>query len=438
MGLKDKIKIEALLNTYSVKDISNTFMQIDNRLMSLHECSTKDFLHLNSNFKNLFKQSKDISENIDSISDIFNRDINIDLYNQIRNFCIDFNTHTNTFEKKTFGTIALQKSISEKFSYLFFPVKNLAQDLMILKYLLANLTLLAPIDTSTPKEFNFDKNRIKEISEEITKNLKNLKKISSVSYSNHTQTKKYSSIKLLNILENIETKIDNLERKFVSNKNCIHRIRNKYDKSESNISDIVKKLQYNDIINQKMGHVQKTHSDLINELSMLNDKNDDANLLLEKAKFLLKIRDIAGLQAAQLIQANKEYQKAIEIIINNFMQVVDNMDVKIGVCGDRVIDKESQEVKLYNDILEHIDGAEEIFNKQYDQNEMLNKEIIVTNYQLAQAEDYFDELKKLNQELSNKVNLHLKNIEECSTVDDNLKNQLFKLKLYLQKLIIVS
>ena len=54
----NKIEIEALLNTYSVKDITNTFIQIDNKLMSLYECSADDFLRLNSDFKSLFKQSK--------------------------------------------------------------------------------------------------------------------------------------------------------------------------------------------------------------------------------------------------------------------------------------------------------------------------------------------------------------------------------------------
>lgn len=72
MAVKDKDKIEALLKTYSAKDISKTFIQIDERLVSLHECSANDFSQLNKDFKNLFNQLKVVSENIHDISDFFN------------------------------------------------------------------------------------------------------------------------------------------------------------------------------------------------------------------------------------------------------------------------------------------------------------------------------------------------------------------------------
>jgi hypothetical protein len=84
--LGDKIKIKALLETYSVKDISNIFSNIDNKLMSLHECSSDDFLKLNGDFKHLFKQSKIISDNVNLIFDLYNKNENIDSYVEIHKF----------------------------------------------------------------------------------------------------------------------------------------------------------------------------------------------------------------------------------------------------------------------------------------------------------------------------------------------------------------
>ncbi len=79
----DKIKIKALLETYTVNDISNTFTVIDNKLLSLHECSAEDFLQLNSDFKNLYKQSEIISENVNVIFSIL-----IKIKNYIRRFIL--------------------------------------------------------------------------------------------------------------------------------------------------------------------------------------------------------------------------------------------------------------------------------------------------------------------------------------------------------------
>ena len=64
-----------------------------------------------------------------------------------------------------------------------------------------------------------------------------------------------------------------------------------------------------------MEHIQETHSDLLDELMEFKDAENNEVNVHNQAKCFIRVRDIAGLQAAQLIQSNKEYQNAIEIII---------------------------------------------------------------------------------------------------------------------------
>ena len=88
--LKDELEgnslLNTLLNTYSVKEISNLFTQIDNNLMSLHNCSANDFLKLNSSFKEIFNQSKQISKNVNDIIDDFDSSRNELLIKEIENY----------------------------------------------------------------------------------------------------------------------------------------------------------------------------------------------------------------------------------------------------------------------------------------------------------------------------------------------------------------
>jgi antitoxin component HigA of HigAB toxin-antitoxin module len=69
----------------------------------------------------------------------------------------------------------------------------------------------------------------------------------------------------------------------------------------------------------------------------------------------LQIRDIAGLQAAQLIHANKEYQKAIEVISEKFLQVGNEMTVISDMCHKFMITGNSASQSHFIDIIDRIE-----------------------------------------------------------------------------------
>ncbi len=424
--LKDKIKVRALLETYSISDITNTFTQIDNNLLSLHECSADDFLQLNSDFKSLYKQSKIISENVEIIFDIYNTNKNKELYKEIHSFYDQLKTQADIFDQKISLTMEFLEELSNKLRFIFFPIKNFSQNLMSLKYLIANLNLALSITNDSSditdqfKLVEEKVNGLKLLSERISKSLNHLRKISKISYSNFSQVKNQSEINIEILLSGVNSGINSIEKKYTNNKECIPKIRRKTDKSADSISDIIKKLQYQDIIKQKMEHIQKTHRDLIGELSKFESTSEDEKHLNDKAKFFLRIRDIAGLQAAQLIQANKEYQSALEIIVNNFMQVGDNMKAISEMCGDITEDEKDDEVKLFNEIVEQISITENNFKNKFDQNKKLKNDISLIEHQIEQSENYFKVLKNLTSELNQNMELYFDNIKKQEPCDENI------------------
>ena len=328
----NKIRIGTLLETYSVKEISSLFTAIDKQILSLHECSSEDFLSLNNDFKILYKQSSTIANNVNTILNVFNTKRNKELYSNIHNFYDDLKSQFDIFDQKLQLSLEFLDQLSNQLRFVFFPLKNFGQNLMSLKYLLANLNLsLSESDNENGFE-NFRKieeriNKLKYFSERILRGINSLRKISKITYSNLTNIKDQNELNIEVFLNDIRDRINKIEEKYKKNEDCIPEIRKRSDKSAVSISDIIKKLQYQDIIKQKMEHIQQTHKDLINELEKFENAPNDEKHLNDKAKFFIRIRDIAGLQAAQLIQANKEYQSALEIIFNNFMQIGDNMKV---------------------------------------------------------------------------------------------------------------
>ncbi len=46
-------------------EIAIVFEQIDEQIMSLHKCSSDDFLMLNTNLKAIYKKAKSITQNIE-------------------------------------------------------------------------------------------------------------------------------------------------------------------------------------------------------------------------------------------------------------------------------------------------------------------------------------------------------------------------------------
>ncbi|MGC8803319.1 MAG: hypothetical protein ACP5PS_06050, partial [Bacteroidales bacterium] len=123
------------------------------------------------------------------------------------------------------------------------------------------------------------------------------------------------------------------------------------------VSAIITNLQYHDIIRQKIEHIQRTHHDIMVDLEkFLTGESDDA-FIHNKAKTYIKIRDISGLQAAQLIHANNQYQTAVQEIFKSLEEIGNNMIAINSMC-ENLVGKSGQSKKYYlENIVENLNGA---------------------------------------------------------------------------------
>lgn len=431
---EDRIKIKALLETYSIKEISTIFSGIDNKLMSLHKCSADDFLKLNDDFKKLYSQSKIISDNVNEVLALYDNNENISLYKEIHEFYDNLKNQIELFDNRITVTMKFMEELSSHLRFIFFPIKNYAQNLMSLKYLIANLNLtisytdqndnLAKISKSIDRSID----ELKLFAERISKNLNHLSKITKISISNFSLVKNQSEVNIEHLLSIVKSRIDIVEEKFNSNKHCIPTIRKKTEKSADSISDIIKKLQYQDIIKQKMEHIQQTHKDILNELNHFENIEPNDTHMNEKAKFFLRVRDIAGLQAAQLIQANKEYQSAIEIIINNFMQIGDNMKGISEMCGTINDTDQNSEIELFREITDQIKTTEEGLLTKFDQNKKLYKDVVLIDNQLKQSDIYSRMFKDLNNKLADLTNTLFVELKNVPGVSENISKAILQVE----------
>src|SRR5208337_2518300 len=146
----------------------------------------------------------------------------------------------------------------------------------------------------------------------------------------------------------------------------IPRLTESTQNTSSSIDKIITNLQYQDIIQQKITHIQQTHKDIINKIRDIKESEDGEINDQQREDWFVQIRDIAGLQAAQLIHANKEYQKAIEIISDRFLEVGKEMTEISVVCHQLIGNSSGSNTSYFETIREKLENAEyfsEIFKK---------------------------------------------------------------------------
>lgn len=404
---EDNENIENLLKALSTNEAVKLFSDIDKKIIQLLNCSTEDFFSLNNHFKNYHKESKNIAVNASNIIQIITDSTINNSFNNLKKFGEHFTNLTEIFSKHIeFIDIEIKKTIN-KFEELKIAHNNYRQNFTSLKLLLANLN----IDKLKEKSNDFSKTINNEI-EGITETIKTLisetdllieQFIHSASESNlllkNIKKENYNHIQKLN--DNIEISFALFNKKYNEASAMYPSLKDMTDKSATNISVIITNLQYHDIIMQKIKHIQRTHKEIISELQQYNDDENDQTVLHNKAKIFLKIRDIAGLQAAQLIHANKQYQVAITEISQNLEEIGNEMIVINSLC-ENLVGKSSNTQKYYlNNIIENL-------------NITLNYNNILSNF-ITNIKQHTQNLVNKNNEFSNlysKIHIQKKSIKE--------------------------
>jgi hypothetical protein len=320
--------LNEFLLEFPKKEIIDTINQIDTKIGSMHAISSKDFLYFNQLLKDYYKYIKQISEGNNQLIALINQDLLL-LTNQQKDIYID---QKRALEKTAF----LNQDLIDKliatlslFDFIVVPFNNFKQNLITLKYILANLRLhLSYIEMTDKQEFfEFIKilettidevhqiienanNQIENVTVEIIE-LKNAYNI--LNSSNNPLLPGYIEFigKMTNKLDLKEYLPDNL---FVN--------LNKYTQiCFSNLGEVITNIQYHDIIRQKMEHIQASHQELLKGLDSISIDTSKSEAIEEQLNFVVRIPEVTDIQVAQLLYTNKDYQNSIEKITTMLIDV---------------------------------------------------------------------------------------------------------------------
>ena len=395
-----------MFNDLSINEISSIFSKIDEQIIDLHNCSSEDFKGLYTDFKKYYSYSKGISENAIEIFNSLSEESNRSLFSELQSLYKDLNRFQVLSQENLNYTNSNFSAIKLLLEQLFIPIKNLKQNLSTIKFLIANINL-SDFDLSAQEEGDWDiiisKNNkiiddyrdncllsetfIFSLEAEIKKALSEFEKY----YSSNSKD-------LNHLLNNIHYGIIFFAEKHEEVKRQIPELTSKTESNSQNISDIITNLQYQDIIRQKIEHIQLSHNRILTELQGLYDINSSDSL--KESQLFQKIKDIAGLQAAILVSANKEYQLAIEKITKKFIEIGDDMLGITSICM-KLNDShdDSDEVHL-SGMLDRLNNSELVLSDFIERNKSYHEQVKMVKFPLHKTIEGINNLMDLSKQFS--------------------------------------
>jgi hypothetical protein len=396
-----------LLIAYSVNEIIQVLNEIDLKIVALHRCSSEDFLTLNDNFKNYYRESKTISGNASIVFEIVSGNTNEEFHSNLTTFNSRFCDLTANFESFIQQNGKLIDELFSQLNLLFVPLNNYRQNISTLKYLAANLTLNARYEEEQKSEIlKKDSNEMVELIENLKTRLHQFDLMLTHTRKNNSDILgrlaelRFTTLENISLIsERISSSINLLSKKHQEAVKKIPVLTKKTENSSAGIAKIITSLQYHDIIRQKIEHIQTTQKEILRELQQLDSKGSEQTKLHIQAKTFMKIRDIAGLQAAQLLHANKEYQMAIENITNRFIEIGDNTATISTLCLELSIYSEGSESTLFDEIRKNLEDANKLAINFSHGSKQFEKYLRVFYTEFTKVVGSFNEIQKLNKKL---------------------------------------
>ncbi|MCB8963938.1 MAG: hypothetical protein H6536_02720 [Bacteroidales bacterium] len=345
--------------TRDLHNITEKFRQIDQKILELLQCASDDFMGLNTNFKELFRSSSLLSKNASSIFDMLSDSDTRSMVEELELLYKELHKSHNPIVSQSVEGIDLTKEMHEIAGNLHLQVKNLNQNLLTLKFLLANLKITG---TGTPEQnspaisqltANYNKhiNQQKLREYQNDKSLERLHELIDESIIRVDTYYLQLSQQVSLVLDLLHTSIMLFADKQQEVSLRMPNLKSITERISESIANIITNLQYHDIIRQKIEHVQTSHRALLQNLSDFDPLNEGQHI-----DYLSRIRDLANIQAALLVRANKEYQRAIESITDKFRSINDDMSSISQLCKELSQSQFNQELIHYTDLSHKLDS----------------------------------------------------------------------------------
>lgn len=328
MSSDSKTEINKFLQKFPKSEVVSILKQIDQKIDSLHTISSKDFLFFNQMLKNYYQKIKEVSEKNGSLNATLSKTIPECVAalktrndNQ-KEFAVEINRNVGKLAdlfSLTFGS----------FSLTIVPFKNYKQNLITLKYILANLKLhLSYVNLSNKDNF---KEQLHSLETRLDTSVL---KVDDVNEGIKLFSSELLSLKEKSMAINNKNSVTLCDQILSLNKGLNRILLNDYWSSEmimninthtqmcfSNMGEVITNLQYHDIIRQKMEHIQESQQALIEGIDNISDTPNSSGEYDELLGFVVRVPEVTSLQVAQLLYTNKDYQTSLERISNKLLEV---------------------------------------------------------------------------------------------------------------------
>ncbi len=350
MDSESAIKVlSEVLKKFSKKDILDTISQINTKIGSMYTISTKDFSQFSVLLKDYNSSIKQASDACRRIERFAASEVQMQV-TQLR---------VNYAEKKEClaELIEMAHTAADVFlivlslmSRIVVPFNNLRQNVITTQYLLASLRLSLSCDP-----LQSDSTIFKSI-ENLESFISDYRRNIDISHSHiesiaDSVTKLKQDADMMYLVNNIHTDnyISSASRELHDfnlddyyNPDLFTSIKRHIKVSISNIDGVITNLQYHDIISQKIEHIKKAQTAIVNYINDINEGSSTAENVEAQLKMLSCLPEILNVQVAQLMYINKDYQDSIDKItsmllsISNEIKLVAANYSKLQECSDKM------------------------------------------------------------------------------------------------------
>ncbi|MBN1951948.1 MAG: hypothetical protein JW801_12170 [Bacteroidales bacterium] len=304
-----------------LEEAVKVFADINSRIDLLIECSANDFVILNKGFMDynstingLTLHTGELFDELLALPDNKLKSHRENIRKLIREMSEIYNLANTVYQSIN--------QLVKDMGYAFLHVSNQKQHISTLKLLVTNIQL-EPSSRSLYSELMEQINNLQAFNQKLTREFSGDEKrvqscaesIESIRQNQLPAVKQY--------LELYDKMLDGLSEMKAQCLEYNKQLKSLNSKKSASSSEIITNLQFQDIIRQKIEHVQEAQEFLMDRLNQQVAKKpgDAAESSTSVLKVILQIRDIGTLQAAQMVHANEEYQKAVENITNKFEEL---------------------------------------------------------------------------------------------------------------------
>jgi len=294
------------------------FNKIRKKIELLIDCSAQDFDILNQSFQSYHQLFKELTSQTDKLLN--------NLVYLTDSFLAQNNTLTKASTQISNGIHASCSSnrvmslVTKEISYIFLHINKLKQNISTLRLLTTNMKF-EPRYSSIYQDIITFLDELLSSSNDFDQELQKIESKFKNCLSLYARVCVIQFPKVLKAYNNHLSDFDNLISQKSGYQEQDATLLHLATKKTSSSANIVTNLQFQDIIRQKIEHVQEAQGKLLQKLNDPKPAEVSTDPNSYSLHIIFQTRNIALLQAAQLIHANTEYQKAIETIMAGFEEL---------------------------------------------------------------------------------------------------------------------